>query len=431
MQLAPLTAQPSSYQTIKTKLQHHETLRVLFINDLGFQYGAGIALLRQVQSFLVMGHEVCALSWVQGDTEGAIDPTPAGASGTWLGMTSLPYLHSDQGISQECIIGTIALEARLRNPDVIILGNLHAAHWSLRLLPALQALGCAVVAFMHDCYLVTGRCAYTGGCNLYEMGCNDTCPTWNQYPKLEPDKIFDEWVLRRQIFCGQAGIPIAANSQWTLEMARRSLRGLTHADCVYYGLDEQLFKPIDKSLARRLLGIPQDSFVILGGAVNVSDYRKGGHLFNQVVQTLKDEVYFLAFGATSQAQTGIRGTGLLRDYRKMPLVYSAADIFVGTSLEEAFGQTFCEAAACALPVVAFNLDGIPEVARHNLNARLANQTTAEALLQEIEFFRQNPAKRQAFGAAGRAMVEAEFTFKAQGDRWMNYLTHLTALDPYR
>jgi glycosyltransferase involved in cell wall biosynthesis len=424
MQLTTRLTQPRNYQHLKAKLQANEKLRVLFINDLGFQYGAGIALLRQIQSFLVMGHEVAAISWTQGDVEGQIHPAPMGETGKWLGLTTLAHLHVNHEISEDCIIESIALEAKLRNPDVIIIGNLHSANWSLRLLSALRELGCTVIAFMHDCYLVTGRCAYTGNCNLYEIGCNNTCPTWNQYPKLEPDQIFDAWVLRRQIFCGSNGIPLAANSKWTLSLAQKSLRGLTYADCVYYGLDEQLFQPIDKSLARRLLGIPPDSFVILGGAVNVSDYRKGGHLFNEVVQVLKDEVYFLAFGATSQDQTSIHGTGLLRDYRKMPLVYSAADIFVGTSLEEAFGQTFCEASACGVPVVAFNVDGVPEVARHNLNARLAKEISAEALLEEIEFFRQNPVKRQEFGAAGRAMVEAEFTLKAQGDRWMNYLKNL-------
>ena len=105
----------------------------------------------------------------------------------------------------------------------------------------------------------------------------------------------------------------------------------------------------------------------------------------------------------------------------MPLIYSAADIFVGTSLEEAFGQTFCEASACSIPIVAFEVGGIPEIARHRKNARLVDEQTSEALINEIEFFRQSPATRQEYGNCGRQIVETEFTLQAQGERWVQYL----------
>ncbi|MBD2743555.1 glycosyltransferase [Coleofasciculus sp. FACHB-1120] len=417
-----------SLQSIRNKLSSGQSLRILFINDLGFQYGAGLALLRQIQSFLLMGHDVAALCWTPGAEEENVPFIPAKATGSWLGMSGLPYLHSHYGVSQSSIIDSIVLEASLRYPDVIILGNLHGAGWSLKLLPALQSLGCVAIAFLHDFYLITGRCAYPGECHRYEIGCNDSCPTWDQYPSLAPDKIFDEWVLRREIFCGSQGVPLAANSQWTLKMARQALTGLHYADCVYYGLDEQLFRKIDKSLARQLLGIPQDCFVILGGAVNMSDYRKGGHIFCEIVSQLQQKAHFVVFGAESHQIKGVQGTGLLRDYRKMVLVYSAADIFVGTSLEEAFGQTFCEAAACSLPVVAFNIGGIPEIARHDVNARLANEISAQALLNEIDFFMKSPAKCQEFGRAGRAIVEQEFTLKAQGERWIDYLKRVVQFE---
>ena len=417
----------NSYQRIKDKLLQGEKLRVLFINDLGFQYGAGIALLRQIQSFLILGHEVASISWSQGDIEASIPFIPGHSTGTWLGSTVLPYLHSYFGASQSSIIDNIVLEASLRYPDVIIVGNIHGASWPIELLLALRSLNCVVVAYMHDCYFLTGRCAYTGDCHRYELGCNDQCPTWEQYPSLTPDKIFNEWVLRRQIFCGSQGIPLATNSQWVLNLTRQALRGLYWADCVYLGLDEQLFKPIDKSLARQLLGISPDSFVILTGAVNPHEYRKGGHIILEIISKLQHQANFVVFGDDSHPVPGVQVTGRLRDYRKMPLLYSAADIFVGAALEEAFGQTLCEAAACALPIVAFNVGGVSEVAQHNVNARLSNDISMEGLLKEIDFFYKNPVRCQEFGKAGRALVEQEFTLKRQGERWMNYLKHLVKL----
>jgi len=168
--------------------------------------------------------------------------------------------------------------------------------------------------------------------------------------------------------------------------------------------------------------------VVLCGAVNLSDKRKGGHLLKQIVSALSKKVLFLMFGAESERLKGVMPTGLIRDYRKMPLLYSAADIFLGTALEEAFGQTLCEAAACELPVVAFNVGGVPEIARHDMNARLVNQFSARGAIDEIGFFMDNTSKRREYGRAGREIVTRQFSLMKQGERWMEYLRKVASLE---
>jgi glycosyltransferase involved in cell wall biosynthesis len=105
----------------------------------------------------------------------------------------------------------------------------------------------------------------------------------------------------------------------------------------------------------------------------------------------------------------------------MPLVYSAADIFLGTSLQEAFGQTYCEAAACGLPIVGFRVGGVPEIARHGANARLVDPGDVDATVQELRTLMADPSARAELGRGGRALVEAEFTLRRQGERWMEFL----------
>jgi len=411
---------------VRNKLSSGERLKVLFLNDVGFQYGAGLAQLRQIQSFLLMGHEVKGMCWTQGP-EGDIPFIPHNATGFWTGMRQFPKAHPDKGYSEAEIIRSILHEIISFRPEIIIVGNLHNAKWPLRLLLALRDLDAVVVAYMHDCFLVSGRCAYPADCRLYEVGCNETCPTANEYPVLQSSQIANEWKLRREIFCGPNGVFLAANSRWTCNMAERSMDGLHYADVVYYGIDDQLFKPIDRNLARRMLGIPEDHFVILSGAVNVSDRRKGFHFIKEVVSALNKEAVFYVFGQESSDMEGVRATGLLRDYRKMPLMYSAADLFVGTALEEAFGLTLCEASACGLPIVAFKVGGIPEIARHDISARLIEDFSLPELIKEIKFFMSNPQERQAFGERGRAIVESEFSLKRQAARWMEYLKRVVEL----
>ena len=405
------------------KIRQGRRLRVLFINDLGFQYGAGMAQLRQMESFALIGHEVGGICWRKG-VEGDIPLPDYVPSDLWAGLSELEGVHHDKGLDDVQIITAVVEAVSAFCPDVVIVGNLHGAEWPLEFLLELSGLDITLVVYMHDLFMITGRCPYPGDCRRYLTGCDGSCPTRNEYPWLAADRISGAWELRRRILCGPEGIPLAVNSAYVLATAKSALKGLRHAEVVYYGLDERLFSPIERTLARRLVGVPQDAFVVLNGAVNLGDRRKGWHIFQKVVSRMQREVTFLAFGEESQNKKGVQSVGLLRDYRKMPLVYSAADLFVATSLEEALGQTILEASACGVPVVAFGAGGIPEVARNECNARVVENRTAEALIDAVQALKNNPQQREAMGEAGRNMIESEFTLRAQGQRWTDYLKRL-------
>jgi hypothetical protein len=396
--------------------------RVLFLNDVGFKFGAGVAQLRQVQSLLLAGYEVAAWSWDRGHNEeraafGAA-PAPAG----WRGVRQFPELDP-RALSEERIVRTLVDAACAFHPALVVVGNLHGARWPLSLLPALRDAGLRVMAFMHDCWFVSGRCAYPGDCPLYASGCDESCPTADEYPALEPSRIAAAWRQRREMFCGPLGIPLAANSQWTLGVMDAALGGRHRGWVVYYGLDERLFRPIDRGLARRLLGVPEHAFVVAGGAVSLDDRRKGGAALRKVISALEHEAHFLLFGHAASELPGTQRFGYIDDFRKMPLLYSAADVFLGTSLEEAFGQTFCEASACGVPTVGFRVGGVPEIARHGVNARLVDAGDADALVVEILDLKRDPDARRALGRAGRELVEAEFTLACQARRWSALLEH--------
>jgi len=405
---------------LREKLYNNRRLRILFINDLGFQYGAGIAQFRQIQSLLLMGHEVAGLCW-EGGKESNVTPTPVNADGIWLGMRNMNSNQKNPIEDTPYISRNILEYAIALNPDILIIGNLHYAKWSVEILLTLRDAGFILVAFMHDCSFVTGRCAYPGTCERFISGCDEHCPTADEYPALPRSQIGYAWELRKKLFCGHEAIPMAVNSRWTMEFARKALGGeVRHTDVVYYGLDENLFSPIDRSLSRRLLGIPQDDFIILFGAINISDHRKGLKIFKKIIPKLKRDVSFLVFGEKSLDLKNVNPTGLLRDFKKMPLLYSAANLFVATSLEEAFGQTIIEAAACRIPVIGFESGGIPEIVRHGENGILVQRKSNGALLNAIRFFMENPEACERFGAAGRRMVETSFTLQSQGERWIRY-----------
>jgi len=409
-----------SFGRLKYKIINNMKLHVLFLNDNGFQYGAGIAQLRQMQSFLMLGHDVSAICCRQGDIEKTIPFIPKKATGIWRGMQQFPHLDGKDKVAPSIIVNAIMEATRLMKPDIVIVGNLHGCLWPLELLTALHHSGSAVIAYMHDCYYITGRCTHPFSCSSFQTGCDTQCASFAEHPALQPKAIAGAWRLRQDIFTNHKGIGLAANSQWTLGMARNALKNPFFLDAVSLGLDHRLFRKIDKLLARQILGLPEDAFIIVSGAVNVRDPHKGGHLFQEIVERFSGTALFLAFGL-AHGLRGVHVTGMIRDYRKMPLLYSAADLFIGTSLAESFGQTYCEAAACSLPIVAFNVGGIPETARHGQNALLIDTIDVDQHCAAIQFFMDNPDMRQQYGSAGRDIVETEFTLEKQSERWRTHL----------
>lgn len=410
----------------RLKMAAGQPLRVLFLNDVGFQFGAGIATMRQVQSFVRRGDIVMGLCCAEGEYTRFLDLNHPGSSGEWLGFHTLNELLPDKCTLPETAIGgRIFMAAAGSYPDLIIIGNIHNARWPVSFIPKLRQLGAEVITFLHDCYFVTGRCAYVAGCRKYLTGCDHTCPTPGEYPSLAPELIQDAWQQRRPIFGRPHQIPMVANSRWTQRFAAQAIPD-AKVGLVHYGIDTRVYCRRNKLEARRELGLPLDQLIVLGGAVNLKDERKGGAYLAQLFQRLGPAVQKVVFGANSHSIPDARAFELLFSQRKVKLLYRAADIFVNTSTEEAFGQMMLEAAACELPIVAFDAGGATDIARHGTNALVVPPGDVEQLFQAVQFFITDPRARQEFGAAGRQIAVTDFSLERQAQAWTTYLKGLAA-----
>ncbi|MGH9549493.1 MAG: glycosyltransferase [Terriglobales bacterium] len=402
------------------KLRHGEPINVLLFNDVGFQYGAGIALRRQAASFLLNGWNVRIAAWRPGnDTE---KPLVTGVPDFdhWEGVVPLSKVTSRKHDDLNAVAAITGQLAEWK-PDVIIAGNLHGTGLPLEILASLRGTGALLLAYMHDVFWATGRCAYPGACTMFQTGCKPTCPTPDEYPTLEPARIPAAWALRNKLFTGPNSIPMIANSQWTQEIVRKRYGSAARCEIVHLGLDHHLYAPISKPEARSLLGLPQKIPVIVMGAVDVNDQRKGGPLFRGVQQTLanRQDVGLILFGQWSERLRSTKSFGLVQDARFMPIILSAADILVNTAVEEAFGQTLLEAAACGLPAVTFNVGGVSDIVVHEQTGLLVDDLAVEPMLAALESLIEDPSKRAAFGQRARARVEDQFTLTRQARAWVD------------
>ena len=107
-------------------------------------------------------------------------------------------------------------------------------------------------------------------------------------------------------------------------------------------------------------------------------------------------------------------------------VLSHARVFACPSIYEPFGIVNLEAMACGAPVVASAVGGIPEVVEHDKTGFLVGFETdgtplgapkdrdafARAFAARVNELVADPARAAAFGKAGRARVEALFSWSA-------------------
>lgn len=90
-------------------------------------------------------------------------------------------------------------------------------------------------------------------------------------------------------------------------------------------------------------------------------------------------------------------------------VLSMMDLFCLASRWEAFGIVLAEAMLAGLPVVATQVDGIPEVVEDGVTGRLVPADDERAIAARLAELVADGAKRRALGAAGRARAAERFS----------------------
>ncbi|GAB6009245.1 glycosyltransferase [Dysgonomonas reticulitermitis] len=190
--------------------------------------------------------------------------------------------------------------------------------------------------------------------------------------------------LRRKSLKGKK-INYVAISNWEEQKARKSefLKDQP-ITVIHNGIDTNLFKQHDKNSARKELNIPQDAKIILIGAQSLSNPRKGTSLLLEAMNGISDKnVLFYGFGSNENIDARINSLGFIKDETLLAKIYSTADLFVMSSIEEAFGQVFIESLACGTPVASFPNGGGMDIIKNGFNGFLAEDFTSDSLAKAI------------------------------------------------
>lgn len=404
-------------------------MKTLLLSTSDIEGGAARAAYRlhqSLQSIGITSHLLVRTKLSADRTTIAYKPTLAKLGSS---LDSLPlqfYSKCNRTLfSTQWFPDAIAPKVAQLNPDVIHLHWACNGYLQIETIPQFRQ---PVVWTLHDMWAFTGGCHYTQECDRYKNTCG-ACP------KLNSSRTWDvsRWIWQRKARAWKKlDLTIVTPSSWLAECARASsLFKHLQVEVIPHGLDTERYKPIDQQVARTLLDLPQDKQLVLFGAMHgaTSDPRKGFQLLQPALKNLskagwQDKIELVVFGASPPENPDDLGfkthyIGRLHDDLSLVLVYSAADVMVVPSMQEAFGQTASESLACGTPVVAFGATGLKDIVEHQQDGYLARPFVIEDLARGIAWVLEDGDRHQKLRARAREKAKQEFTLELQARRYLS------------
>jgi glycosyltransferase involved in cell wall biosynthesis len=353
----------------------------------------------------------------------------------WQHWTAMVSSYPDRAPGMEIFsddFSEIPLECsrEIREADIV---NLHWVAGLLNCVNAALALkGKKVVWTMHDMNPVTGGCHYAGTCEGYLKSCG-SCPMLGS--RSDEDLSRTIWQFKQYAY-GKLDLHPVSPSRWLARVASQStLLSPFRTRVIPNGCPADVFTPSPRrDEVRRGYGVPEGSKVVLFGAESLLTERKG---FIYLLRALKgmatDGVVFAFFGKLPQEvqlalELPLINLGFVEDESTLAALYSMADLFVIPSVEDNLPNTVVEAMLCGVPVVGFDIGGIPDMVEHKKTGYLVPPRDVAALVDGINWCLFHP-DAAGLGAASRKKALACYSLEAQAAGYTALYRELLAPSP--
>lgn len=277
-------------------------------------------------------------------------------------------------------------------------------HWvsnliSSRLLKLIKTINVPIVFTGHDMNHFTGACHYDAHCGKHATNCSGCNllqqDPFNLVPQAHQEKtnaisnvnakfIYPSEWLNQEYISSLLGQKLGSKSSTVLRNC---------VDIDYFAVASR----IEELTKRKELGFDHNEIIVVSGAQNNSEIRKGFEYFEYAVKQInrclfglddKLRIVFVAFGGGSSEiecthpNVRYRMLGFINEKTVRDL-FQVADLLAFTSLEENFANVILEALMCATPVVGFGIGGVPDIVKHNVNGKLVTELNSVAFANAL------------------------------------------------
>jgi len=327
----------------------------------------------------------------------------------------------------------IAGHVAFREADIVHFHGLHGGFLNYLALPRLTKDKPGVFN-LSDFWPMTGHCAVSYDCQRWKTGCG-RCPYLSAPPAIKRDSTALQWKLKNWAYHRSNLTFVSLCTQYA-ERAKESMIGDMPVYLIPYGVDTDIYRPMDPQSCRRLLGLDPQRKVLMFAALGLNQHNKGGDLLLKALRSLPERLkrvtVLLLLGNGGQRIAEAVGMeavnlGFVASSRLQRIAYSAADVFVSPTRGEAFGQVIIESMACGTPVVAFGVGGVLDTVRPGITGYRAEPEDAEDLAAGILELLEDEPRRVAMGRRCRQVVEEEYSAQLETRRYIDIYRRILGL----
>jgi sugar transferase (PEP-CTERM/EpsH1 system associated) len=184
---------------------------------------------------------------------------------------------------------------------------------------------------------------------------------------------------------------------------------------IYNGVDFQRYCPSNENDTKNGM-----RFGIVGRLDPIKDHPTLFSAFQIVRKEIPDaELLVIGEGPEREKLEKIAGKGIifLGNRRDIPELLRTLDVFILSSLNEGISNTILEAMATAIPVVASNVGGNPELVKDGVTGRLFEPGDSKMLANIILEYCQDTDKRKTHGMEARKRVMKQFSMNKMVDQY--------------
>ncbi len=232
------------------------------------------------------------------------------------------------------------------------------------------------------------------------------------------------WFLPRYVHWLNRSDRIIANSKATAEHCRIAGMDQGKLQVIYECFEFKRYKQAsqkDREAIRHQWGV-NDQTIAIGLVGQIIRHKGHKDLLKAAarISSLSKDLKFIIIGDDSlsedrdflpelkrfiEEQSLNNSVNFVGHIRDIPRAMSGLDIAVVPSWEEPFGRVVVEAMASALPVVATQAGGIPEIVSNGESGILIPPQDVDALTDALLMLSQNPDLRRKMGDRGRSVAE--------------------------
>lgn len=248
-------------------------------------------------------------------------------------------------------------------PDVIYLHNIHGYYLHFpTLFDFLRRYNGKIIWHLHDCWSLTGHCAFyqSIGCDKWHTGGCDPCPNKHTYPSAWTSRSGQNFTLKQAAFAGLRNLTLVAVSDYLAGEIKKSFLRDYPIVTIRNGVDTGVFKPSAPKRPKTVLGV-----------ANIWTHEKGIDDFIRLRQLLPDDYEIILAGRTPNRWMSFRGgksliynnihlKGYISDSLELAELYSSASVYVSLSRQEGFQTSKIEALACGTAVIGYDICGEAE-----------------------------------------------------------------------